>query len=94
MRDVRARGETEGGGRQIGSVRDPTAATIEGPRPETEDGGTTGGIGHPLERGEIEGTGTAEIGRLAPTEDPAVKETEDNASRTADEKNEDRKGLT
>ena len=94
MRDARAREEMIGGGRQIGIARDPTAVAIEGPRPETEDGGTTGGIGRPLERGETEGTGTGEIGRLAPTEDPAASGSEDNASRTADERSGDRKGLT
>ena len=95
-RDARAREETIGGGRQIGIARDPTAVAIEGPRPGMEDGEASGRIGRPLEKREIEGIGTDEIGigRLAPTEDPAASGSEDNASRTADERSGDRKGLT
>ena len=91
MRDARARGEKEEEGRQIGIAQDPVAAAIEGPRPETEGGETIGGLGRPR---ETRGIGRAEIGRPAPTGGTVAKEAKYSASRTADERNEDRKGLT
>ena len=64
----------------------------EGLRPEKEGGGTNG-AGRPLETEKIGETGKAEIGRLAPTGDPAVKEIEGSVRQVADERL-DRSGLT
>ena len=82
----------EGGGRRIETVQAPVVAVTEEPRPEKE-GGETSGAGRPLETEKIEETGRAEIGRLAPTGDPAVKEIEGSVRQVADETL-DRNGLT
>ena len=89
MQDGQAREGTEGGGRQIEIARALVVATIEGPRPGKE-GGERIVVGLPLEIEETEETGAAEIGRLAPIDDLAVKEIGDSIRRAADE-NPDRK---